>query len=55
MNDDNHGCCGGEDKHKHEHNWEEGLKDMTKEELEMKKEKLEKKLAMVNKLLKEKK
>jgi len=28
---------------------------VTKEELEMKKEKLEKKLAMVNKLLKEKK
>lgn len=51
-------CCGGNDKgdkHEHNHNWEEYLKEMSKEELMMKKEKLEKKLAMVNTLLKGKK
>lgn len=58
MTDDKHGCCcekGKDHKHEHGHNWEEYMKDMTKEELAMKKEKLEKKLAMVNKLIEEKK
>ena len=61
MTDDNcghHHCCCGDDKakmHDHEHKWEEYMKEMSKEELTMKKEKLEKKLAMVNTLLKDKK
>ena len=57
MNDD-HNCCCGHEGHSHEnkkHDWEEHLKSMNKEELSMKKEKLEKKLSLINKLLKEKK
>ena len=58
MMDDKNGCCCGHEGHSHEdkkHDWEKCLKSMDKEELTMKKEKLEKKLSQVNKLLKEKK
>ena len=52
-------CCGcGHDGHDHKDwkdNWEEYLKSMSQEELAMKKEKLEKKLSLIRKLLKEKK
>jgi hypothetical protein len=49
-------CCNGKDsKHEHGGNWEEYMKKMDKGELMMKKEKLEKKLTMINKLLEEKK
>jgi len=49
-----HHCGDGDKDKKHENDWEEYLKEMTKEELEMKKEKLTKKLAMIEKLLEEK-
>lgn len=56
MSDDKKGCCcGGDKRMEHHHDWEACLKEMSKEDLMMKKEKLEKKLTMVNKLLKEKK
>lgn len=56
--DDKNGCCcekGKDNKNEPGHGWEEYMKNMTKEELAMKKEKLEKKLAMINKLLMKKK
>jgi hypothetical protein len=56
MTHDDHNCCCHDKDHKHEHghDWEEHMKNMSKEELMMKKEKLEKKLAMVNELLQSK-
>lgn len=56
MCDHCHCGCGGHEGHEdHKKHFEECLKSMNKEELTMKKEKLEKKLNLVNKLLKEKK
>lgn len=58
--DEHHHCCccccgkGKDNKHEQGNNWEEYMKNMTKEELTMKKEKLGKKLAMINRLLEEK-
>lgn len=56
--DCHHHCCcchcgGGHHGHEegHKMDWETHFKEMSKEELAMKKEKLEKKLALVNKLL----